>query len=121
MSLRLFQKVNFALENRTAPAVYVKQSGKDIASVLIDANIIPKICDVLTDLHHHTLEVSDNERNKILSSDAQSILSNYTDSSTEFAEYVANVPVFLEFIIAKLVSESNNHLQLEKEVMLDYY
>ena len=121
MSFKLIRYVYFALETRNAPVVYVKQFRKDIASVLIDANIIPKICGVFTDLHHHTLEITDNKISKILSSDAQSIILCNTYSSMEFAEYVANVSGFLEFIMAKLASEGKRHLHLDNEVMLDYY
>ena len=120
-NLKLIEMVYYALENQNAQAVYVKQSRKDIASVLIDANVIPKICGVLTDLHHHTLEIIDHGRNKILSLVAQRILWAYTDTVRGFGEYVANITGFLEFIIAKLASESKTHLQLDKEVMLEYY
>ena len=116
MSFNLIHNFPLALQTRNAPAVYIKQSKKDIASVLIDANIIPKICGVLTDLHHHTAVITD-IRNKILSPDAQKILWNNSDSSLEFAKCVANVPGFLEFIMAKLALEGRKKL----EVMHDLY
>ena len=117
-SLRLIQTVYFALKNQNAPAVKVTQARMDIASLLIDANIVPKICGMLMDLHLHTLEITDSERNVMLSSDAQSILRNYTCASDDFAEHVANIPGFLEFISAKLTSASEEYLQLDKKVML---
>ena len=120
-SLRLIQTVYYALETRNAPAANVKQSRKDIASILIDANIVPKIYGMLTDLHLHTLEITDSERNEMLSSDAQSILCNYANASDGFAEHVANIPGFLEFISAKLTSASEEYLQLDKKVMLSQY
>ena len=118
-SVRLIDMVYFALVTRNVPQEYVMQSRKDIASVLIDANIIPKICGVLTDLHDHTLEITDSERNERLSSDAQRILLNYTYDSDDFPAHVANSPEFLEFIRAKLTSASEEYLQLEKKVMLN--
>ena len=118
-SVRLIDKVYYALETRNVPQEYVMQSRKDIASVLIDANIIPKICGVLKDLHHHTLEITDSERNEMLSSDAQRILCNYTYASDDFPAHVANSPGFLEFIRAKLTSASEAYLQLDKKVMLN--
>ena len=118
-SLKLIVMVYFALEERNAPEVYVTQSRKEIASVLIDSNIIPKICGVLMDLHLHALDISDNERNKMLSSDAQIILYNYSITSDDFAEHVANISGFLEFISAKITSASQEYLQLDKKVMLN--
>ena len=118
-SLRLLDKVYYTLETQNVPQEYVLRSRKDIANVLIDVNIIPKICGVLTDLHLHTLEITDNERNEMLSSDAQKTLLNYTYASDDFPAHVANSPGFLEFILAKLTSASEEYLQLDKQVMLN--
>ena len=117
-SLRIIHAVFFALKNRNAPAVNVKQSRMDIASILIDANIVPKICGMFMDVHLHTREITDSERNEKLSSDAQSILCNYANACDGFAEHVANIPGFLEFISAKLTSASEEYLQIDKKVML---
>ena len=118
-SVRLIDKVYYALEARNVPQEYVLRSRKDIANVLIDVNIIPKLCGVLTDIHLHTLEINDNERNEMLSSDAQRILLNYVYASDDFPAHVANSPGFLEFILAKLTSASEEYLQLDKKVMLN--
>ena len=120
-SLRLIIDVYLELERRNAPEDFVLQSQKEIASVLIDANVIPKICGVLTDLHFQTLEITDNERNEKLSSDAHKILCNCACTSDEFAEHLAKIPGFLEFVNAKLTSASEEILQLDKKVMLDEY
>ena len=116
--LKLMNIVLGELGDHDVPLVYIYQYKKDIARTVIDGNIVGKICSAFTDLHQHTLVITDDERNEIVSSELQSILWNYTDSSVEFAEQVANVPGFLEFVIDKLASESGDHLQARKEVIL---
>ena len=120
-SLRLIVEVYLDLERRNAPKDFVMQLQKEIASVLIDANILPKICGVLTDVHLHTMEITENERNEILSSDAHKILCNCACTSGEFAEHLANIPGFFEFVNAKLTSASEEILQLDKKVSLKEY
>ena len=117
--LRLIKIVNSELGRHNAPLVYTLQSPKDIARTMIDANIVRNICGVLTDLHQQTLVITDNERNKMLSSYVRNILWNYTDSDADFVEHVASVPGFLEFLIDKLASESKYHLHLHEEVIRD--
>ena len=118
-SLRLIVEVYLELERRNAPKDFVLQSQKEIASVLIDTNIIPKICGVLTDVHLHTLEITDNERNEILNSRAHNILCNCACTSDKFAEHLTNIPGFLEFVNAKLTSASEKILQVDKKVSLE--
>ena len=120
-SLRLIDEVYFALVTRNVPQEYVLQSRKEIASILINANIVPKICVMLTDLHFHTLEITDSVKNETLSSDAQSIICNYTNATDGFAEHVAKIPGFLEFVNAKLTTASEENLQIDMKVMLYEY
>ena len=114
--LRLTQEIHFELGNHNAPLEYVRQSAKDIARVLVDANIAPKICGVMTDLQQHIPEITDNEEHELICRFARAVLVSNTDCSVDFAEQVVNVPGFLEFVRDKLALASEEHLQLHKQV-----
>ena len=114
--LRLAQEIHFELGKHNAPLEYVRQSAKDFARVLVDANIAPKICDVMVDLNQNIPVITDNEEHELISRFARAVLVSNTDCSVDFAEQVVNVPGFLEFLRDKLSLASEEHLQLHKQV-----
>ena len=96
---------HYVLKRQRVPVEHLENATFNAARVLIDANSVPKLCGVLMDLHQNTLEITDNGgSSEALSFTVCGILWNYTDSSVDFAEEVANTPGFLAFTTEKLAS-----------------
>ena len=121
--LDLLQTNYFVLYDQKAPIEYVEQSRKEIAKAIFEANIIPNICGVLTDLYVQNLALSASHKYDVVTNNAIIIINNYAkyDNTEEYTKAIAICPGFLEFLREQFASSSAKYLQLHEQVRISLF
>ena len=117
--LMQIDKAFFKISEGNAPLDCVKQFRFETAKMMMESDIVAKLCSAVTDIYRKQVENSVsviNIRLLCVFKVVISIVWNYTDASTDFAVQVANIPGFLEFIRNVLNDSAEKHISNSEKV-----
>lgn len=117
--LMQIDKAFFKISEGNAPLDCVKQFRFETAKMMMESDIVAKLCSAVTDIYRKQVGNSVsviNIRLLCVFKVVISIIWNYTDASTDFAVQVANIPGFLEFIRSVLNDSADKHISNSEKV-----